>query len=89
MLCHLGILGGPNAKRGQKISNGYLTPAFSRAQKRAECYATRAFARVPNAKCGEKIRSGSLTPAFSWARRGRNATSRVHARGSANKEGQN
>ena len=26
----------PNAKRGDKIRSGYLTPAFSRAQKRAE-----------------------------------------------------
>ena len=26
----------PNAKRGEKIRSGYLTPAFSGAQKRAE-----------------------------------------------------
>ena len=61
--------GVPNAKRGDKITSGYLTPTFSGAQKRAELHITPAFSRVPNAKRGEKIRSGYLTPAFSAARK--------------------
>ena len=32
----LAVSGVPNAKRGDKITSGYLSPAFSGAQKRAE-----------------------------------------------------
>ena len=37
------FLGGPNAKRGDKIRSGCLTPAFPGAQKRVELLATQAF----------------------------------------------
>ena len=59
--------GVPNAKRGENIRSGCLTPTFSEAQKRAKCYVTRALLGVPNAKRGEEIRSAYLTLAFSGA----------------------
>ena len=63
--------GSPTPSAGSKIRSGYLTPAFSGAQKRAEMLCHPAFSAVPNAKCGEKIRDGRLVPAFSgthkWA----------------------
>ena len=52
--------GVPN--KGDKIRSGYLTPAFSGAQKRANRYITPAFSGFPNK--GVEIRSGCLTPAF-------------------------
>ena len=36
---------------GNKIRSGYLTPAFLRAQKRAETIRPLAFSGIPNAKC--------------------------------------
>ena len=50
--------GVPNAKRGDKIRSGYLTPAFLGATRGRDCYVTPAFSGVPNAKRGDKIRSG-------------------------------
>ena len=64
MLCNLCILGVPNAKRGEKFRSGYLTPAFSGAQKRAEVLRNPCILEVPNR---EKFRDGYLTPAFSGA----------------------
>ena len=55
--------GVPNAKRGDKIRTGYLTPAFSGPRRGWNCYVTPAFSGVPNAKCTDKIRSvGVSTP---------------------------
>ena len=55
------IHGVPN--KGDKIREGYLTPAFSGAQKRAEMLCNLCILGVPNK--GDKIRKGYLTPAFS------------------------
>ena len=57
------ISGVPNTKRGDTIRSGYVTPAFSGAQKRA-AWLQNPFSGVPNAKRDEKIRSG-ITSAFS------------------------
>ena len=59
----------PNAKLGDKIKSGYLTPAFSQAQRRAELLRNPAFSGIPNAKRGNIIRSGYLSPAFSEAQK--------------------
>ena len=58
-----------NAKRADKVKSGYLTPAFSGAEKRRNCYVTPAFSGAPNARSGDKIRSGYLTLAFSGAKK--------------------
>ena len=57
--------GVPNAKRGQKIRIGCLTPAFSGAHKWAEMPHNPAFSGVPKQRGTIKI--GYLTPAFSEA----------------------
>ena len=56
--------GVPNDKRGEKIRRGYLTPACSGAQRRAEVQSTTCVLRAPQSK-GNKTRSGYLTLAFS------------------------
>ena len=47
-------------KKGDKIRNGYITPAFSVATSGRNCYATPAFLGVPGK--GDKIGSGYITP---------------------------
>ena len=49
-----------NAKRGDEIRTGYLTPAFLGAQKRAEVLRKPCILRVPKANQGEKIRCVGL-----------------------------
>ena len=57
----------PNAKRGERIRSGYLTPP-SRGPKRGRiCYAAAAFSRLFNAKGREKMKMGYLTHDFSRA----------------------
>ena len=56
--------------RGNKIRrSGYLTPAFSRTQKRAELLCNPYILGFPNAKRGDKIRSGYLNPDFVGAQK--------------------
>ena len=38
----------PNAKRGDKITSGYLSPAFRGPKRGRICYATPTFSGVPN-----------------------------------------
>ena len=64
-----------------KIQSGYLTPAFSGAQKRAEMLRHPCILGDPQTK-GDKTRIGYLTPAFSGAKKSGNATSPLHSRGS-------
>ena len=52
-------------RRGDKIKNGHLTPAFLGPTSRRNCYVGPAFCGVP--RRGAKIKSGYLTPAFSVA----------------------
>ena len=59
----------PNAKRGEKIRSGYLTLAFSGAQKRAELLRNPCILGNPQRQRGQKIRSGYLTLAFSGAQK--------------------
>ena len=63
-----------NAKIGVKIRSGYLTPAFSGAQKRAEVLHNPCIPGVPNDK--DKIRIHCLTPPFSQTQK--RAKSRRH-----------
>ena len=70
-------------RRGEKARIGYLTPAFSRAQKRAEMLRNPFVIGGPQSKgdkirigCltgvprgGDKIKIGYLTPAFSGAQK--------------------
>ena len=56
-----------NAKQGEKIAIGSLTPAFSGAHKWRRSCITLAFSGVP--KQGKKIRIGCLSPPFSGARK--------------------
>ena len=67
MLCHPCIFGDPQTT-GDKIRIGCLTPAFSRAQKRAEMLRHPYILMDPQTK-GDKIRIGCLTPAFAGARK--------------------
>ena len=72
MLCHACILGdtqrqprGANNQKwsktkGNKMRNGCLTPAFSRAQKGGDCYIAPTFKWIPNAKRDEqKVNTGA------------------------------
>ena len=59
----------PNAKRGEKIRSGYLTLAFSGAQKRAKLLRNPCILGNPQRQRGQKIRSGYLTLAFSGAQK--------------------
>ena len=52
------FLGHPNGKHEEKIRNAYITPAFSRAQKKAELLRNPYISRAPYAECGEEIRIG-------------------------------
>ena len=63
------LSGVPNAKRGEKIRNGYLTLAFSGAQKRAVLLRNSTFSAVPNTKRSNEITSGYLTLAFYTAQK--------------------
>ena len=75
------ILGDPQTKR-DKIRIGYLTLAFSRAQKSAEMLCHPYILGDSQTK-GDKIRSGCLIPTFLGAqKRGGNATSPLHSQGS-------
>ena len=67
MLRHPCILQDPQTK-GDKIKIGCLTPAFSRARKRAEMLRHPCILGDPQTK-GDKIRIGCLTSAFSGARK--------------------
>ena len=69
----------PNAKRGEKIRSGCLTPAFSRARKRAKMLCHPCILGGPQTK-GDQIRSGYLTPAFAGAEEGGSAMSPLHSR---------
>ena len=59
----------PNAKRGDKIRSGYLTPAFSGAHKWAELLRNPCILKGPQSK-GDKIISGCLIAAISGAQKG-------------------
>ena len=61
--CSLGV---PNAKRRGKFRCGYLTPAFSGVEKRAQVLRDPCILRVPNR---EVFRSGCLTSAFYGAQK--------------------
>ena len=63
------FLGVPSTKHGDQIRSGYLTPAFSGAQKRAEGLCHPCILGVSNAKRGDKIRSDYLAPAFLGAKK--------------------
>ena len=65
----LAFLGDPNAKRGEKIRSGSLTPALGGLTPGRSRYVTRAFSGVPNAKSKEKIRIPYPPRTFSGARR--------------------
>ena len=56
----LAFSGVPNAKRGEEIRSGCLTPAF---------YVTPTFTTVPNARRGEPITGGCRTHAFLGAQK--------------------
>ena len=60
MLRHPCILGDPQIK-GDKIRSGYVTPAFSGAQKRADLLRHPCILGGPQTK-GDKIRIGYLVP---------------------------
>ena len=61
--------GSPTPSAGTK-SELAASPVPSRGAKRGRnCYATRAFSRVPNTKRGDKFRSGHLTPALLGAQK--------------------
>ena len=68
LLRNYAFLGVPNAKRGEKIRNSYLTLAFSGAQKRAGLLCYGCILRGPQSK-GKKIRKGYLIPSFSRAQK--------------------
>ena len=64
------ILGVPNAKRGEKIRIGFLTPAFSGGQKRAEmlrnpCVLGGPLKKGTKSKVATSGRKCYTTPAFS------------------------
>jgi hypothetical protein len=60
----------PTLSAGNKIRSGYLTHAFSGAQKRAEMLRHLCIMRGPTTpSAGNKIRSGYLTPTFSGAQK--------------------
>ena len=63
-LCHLLLTGCQRFK----IRSGYLTPAFSGAQKRAKMLRHPCILGGPQTK-GDEIRIGCLTPAFSGAQK--------------------
>ena len=73
--------GVPNAKRGEEIRNGYLTLAFSGAQKRAGLLRNPSVLGVPNQK-GTKSELVASPLASRGPKRGRNCYATLHSRGS-------
>ena len=57
-------------RKGDKIKNGHITHALSRARKWADLLRNPCLLGVP--RKGDKITSGYITPAFSGARGGQN-----------------
>ena len=67
----LAFSGVPNAKRGDKIGTGYLTPTFSWAQNGGEVLRNPAISEVPNAKRRTKSEEATLPLPSPEPRRGR------------------
>ena len=68
------------------VRNGYLSPAFSGAQKRAKYYVTPALSEVPNTKRRDQNQKWLPHPCFLRSpKEGGNATSPLHSRGSTTK----
>ena len=87
MLCHPCILKGPQTK-GDKITIGCLTPAFSGAQKRAKMLCHPCILGIPQTK-GDKTRIGCLTPAFSGAQKRTEMLCHPYILGGPQQRGQN